>query len=136
MIYFDGRKDEKDTEKWMGGIVPALEKGHKVAEGSEGYIMDSEEGTSIIKTTTVAPTTPPNAESPACFPGHAAWAKSEEGQCPAAGRFVSSVCRSFQDCMNDKRTSYWICKPKICSEYRKRNEKKPCAVHLFNCSEK
>ncbi|KAK6009337.1 hypothetical protein OSTOST_25757 [Ostertagia ostertagi] len=115
MIYFDGRKDEKDTEKWMGGIVPALEKGHKGIRFLR-YIDDSEEGNvPIIKTTTCPYKRPPNAESPACFPhspGHAAWAKSEEGQCPAAGRFVSSVCRSFQDCMNDKRTSYWICKPK------------------------
>ncbi|KAK6051681.1 hypothetical protein COOONC_10813 [Cooperia oncophora] len=103
---------KKDTEKWLGGVLPAF-------NGEQGQTRSKiASATTTTSTTTVPPTTPPNKDSPTCFAGHAAYVAQEEGGCPSASEFVSSVCRPFQDCMGDKRTSYWMCKPMLVDLFR------------------
>ncbi|EYC37694.1 hypothetical protein Y032_0771g2218, partial [Ancylostoma ceylanicum] len=47
--------------------------------------------------------------------------------------FAVIACSDFRACMEQAESSYWICKPKVCSKIRKTKRHFRCFDFLFHC---
>ncbi|CAJ0593405.1 unnamed protein product [Cylicocyclus nassatus] len=69
-----------------------------------------------------------------CFTPHTNYVQScDSAGCTGAKAFARTVCSEFLTCMRKTHTSYWMCKPKICSKFKKMPKHPRCYDYLFKC---